>query len=350
MSKRRIFLKSLAVLGTTTFLHQTAWSSTPIKPKPSRLKPKKLEEGGTIGLVAPGYSVEPEKFYIAVETLEKMGFKTHHTHRILEHDGYFSNTDEERAKDLMEMFANPEVDAILCVRGGYGCTRILDILDYNLIKQNPKPLIGFSDVTALLNSIFKETGLIGFHGPVGITLDNEYSKTYFRRILMEGPENMPMKNAILSDPEDYMDSEYHRYTITPGVGEGELVGGNLSLVTAMMGTPYEIDFTDKLVFLEEVEEAPYRIDRMLTQFAESATLPKAKGIILGVFKGCDRLKTSDNFTLKEVITDRLEPLGIPAVYGMSFGHVPHNLTIPIGINAHFNATKKQFRLQEAAVL
>lgn len=349
MSKRRNFLKSVAALGTTTLLHQTGWSATPTSLRPSRIKPNKLKKGDTIGLVAPGYSVEPEKFYIAVETLEKMGFKTHHTHRVLEHDGYFSNTDEERAKDIMEMFTNSKVDAILCVRGGYGCTRILNLLDYDLIKENPKALIGFSDVTALINTIYKETGLVGFHGPVGTTLDDEYSQLYFKRILMEGPETMLMKNVILKDPEDFFDSEYHRYTITPGTGEGELVGGNLSLVTAMMGTPYEIDFTDKLVVLEDVEEAPYRIDRMLTQFSESETLPQAKGIILGVFKGCDRLKMTDNFTLKEVITDRLAPLGIPAVYGMSFGHVPHNITIPIGVNAHFNATKKQFRLMEPAV-
>lgn len=350
MSKRRFFLKSLAALGTTTLLHQTSWSNTPLKSRQLQIKPKKLKKGGTVGLVAPGYSIDPEQFYLVVETLGKMGFKTHHTHRILGHDGYFSNTDEERARDLMEMFTNPEVDAILCARGGFGCTRILDMLDYGLIKQNPKPLIGFSDVTALINTIYKETGLVGFHGPVGITLDDEYSQTYFKRILMEGPETLPLKNVILTDPEDYMDSEYYRYTITSGTGEGELVGGNLSLVTAMMGTPYEIDLTDKLVFLEEVEEPPYRIDRMLTQFTGSATLPKAKGIILGVFKGCDRLKTSDNFTLMEVIRDRIAPLGIPAMYGMSFGHVPHNLTLPIGVNAYFNATKKQLRLLEAAVL
>ncbi|MEW2921197.1 LD-carboxypeptidase [Muricauda sp. ANG21] len=350
MSKRRNFLKSVAALGTTTLLHQTGWSSSPLSQVESRIKPPKLKKGATIGLVAPGYSIDQEKLYLVVETLQKMGFKTHHTDRILDNRGYFSNTDEERAKDVMEMFTNPQVNAILCVRGGYGCTRLLPLLDYELIQQNPKPLIGFSDVTALINTIYQKTGLVGFHGPVGITIDNEYSQAYFKRILMEGPEILPMKNVILTDPEDYMDSEYHRYTITYGEGQGKLVGGNLSLVTAMMGTPYEIDFTDKLVFLEEVEEPPYRIDRMLTQFSESATLPNAKGIILGVFKGCDRLKMSDNFTLKEVITDRLAPLGIPAMYGMSFGHVPNNLTLPIGINAHFNATKKQLRLLEAAVL
>ena len=349
MSKRRNFLKSVAALGTTTLLHQSGWSHTPASPEIPRIIPKKLQKGATIGLVAPGYSIDSEKFYLVVETLEKMGFKTHHTHRILDHDGYFSNTDEERANDLMEMFADPKVDAILCARGGYGCTRLLTLLNYEVIQQNPKPLIGFSDVTALINTIYKETGLIGFHGPVGTTLDDEYSQAYFKRILMEGPEILAMKNAILNDPEDYTNSEYHRYTITPGTGEGELVGGNLTLVTAMMGTPYEIDFTDKLVFLEEVEEAPYRIDRMLTQFAESATIRQAKGIILGVFKGCDRLKMSDNFTLKEVVTDRIAPLGIPAMYGMSFGHVPHNLTLPIGVKAYFNASKKQLRLVEAAV-
>ncbi|MDF0708711.1 S66 peptidase family protein [Flagellimonas okinawensis] len=349
MSKRRSFLKSATVLGAATLLHQTSWGNQPLAQLNTKIKPKKLNPGDTIGLVAPGFAIAEEKLYLAVDTLEKMGFKTYYTDRIKGNFGYFSNTDEERAKDLNEMFANKKIDAILCARGGYGCTRILDMLDYDTILDNPKALIGFSDITALLNAIYKKTGLVCFHGPVGSTLDDEYSQSYFQKVLMEPEETLPIKNAILRDPKQYRNSEYYRYTIHAGTGQGELVGGSLSLVTAMIGTPYEIDFTDKLVFLEDVEEAPYRIDRMLTQLTDVESFTKAKGIIFGVCKGCDRKRTTDNFTLREVIMDRIGPLGIPAVYGMSFGHIPQNSTLPIGIEASFNAYKKQLKLLEPAV-
>ncbi|MCK0161973.1 LD-carboxypeptidase [Allomuricauda sp. F6463D] len=349
MTKRRSFIKSATVLGAATLLHQTSWGHEPQPPTTSKIKPKKLKLGNTIGVVAPGFAVKPEALYLTLETLEKMGFNTYHTERIKGNYGYFSNTDKERAADLNEMFANPEIDAILCARGGYGCTRILDLLDYEAIQNNPKILIGFSDITALINTIYDKTGLVCFHGPVGTTLDDEYSKSYFKKVLMEPMENLPIKNAILKDPRQYRNSEYYRYTITKGVGQGELAGGSLSLVTAMIGTPYEIDFTDKLVFLEDVEEAPYRMDRMLTQLTQVDTLSKAKGIIFGVCKGCDRKRTTENFTLREVILDRIAPLGMPAVYGMSFGHIPQNSTLPIGIEATLNAYKKQLRLEETAV-
>jgi len=347
MSKRRSFLKSATVLGAATLLHQTSWGNESFAK--TKVKPKKLSPGDTIGLVAPGFAIKLEELYLAVDTLEKMGFKTFYTDRIKGNYGYFSNTDEERAADLNEMFTNPDIDAILCARGGYGCTRILGMLDYDAIEENPKALIGFSDITALINTIYKKTGLVGFHGPVGKTLDDEYSQAYFKKVLMEPQETLPIKNAILKDPKQYRNSEYYRYTITPGVAQGELIGGSLTLVTAMIGTPYELDFTDKLVFLEDVEEAPYRMDRMLTQLSEVDSFLKAKGIIFGVCKGCDRKRTTENFTLREVIMDRISPLNIPAVYGMSFGHIPQNSTLPIGIEASFNAYKKQLRLLEAAV-
>ena len=350
MSKRRSFLKSATALGAATLLHQTSWGQQPLIPEPkSKIKPNKLRLGDTIGLVAPGFAIAEEALYLAVDTLKKMGFETHYTERIKGNFGYFSNTDEERAKDLNEMFSNPDIDAILCARGGYGCTRILDMLDYEAITNNPKALIGFSDITALINTIYKKTGLVGFHGPVGKTLDDEYSQEYFKKVLMEPQESLPIKNAILRDPKQYRNSEYYRYTITPGVGQGELVGGSLTLVAALIGTPYEIDFTDKLVLLEDVEEAPYRIDRMLTQLADIESFTKARGIIFGVCKGCDRKRTTENFTLREVIMDRIAPLNIPAVYGMSFGHIPQNSTLPIGIEASFNAYKKQLKLVETAV-
>ncbi|RIV72341.1 S66 peptidase family protein [Flagellimonas aequoris] len=349
MSKRRTFIKSATVLGAATLLPNTGWGNELTPSTLSRIKPKKLKKGDTIGLVAPGYAIKPEVLEKALATLKEMGFKTYHTERLIGNYGYFSNTDEERAKDVNEMFANPKIDGILCARGGYGCTRILDQLDYESIKKNPKVLIGFSDITALIQAIYKETGLVCFHGPVGSTIDDAYSQKYFKKVLMKGKDSQKIKNAKLTDSKFLENPEYNRYTITPGTCEGELAGGSLTLVNALIGTPHEIDFTDKLVFLEDVEEAPYRIDRMLTQLIEGATFKKAKGVVFGVCKGCNRERKEDNFTLKEVIMDRIASLGMPAAYGMSFGHVPNNFTLPVGVQAAFNADEMSLELLEAAV-
>jgi len=311
-----------------------------------RVLPKQLKKGNTIGLIAPGYAVKPEILEKTIKILNKMGFKTYHSNRVLGNHGYFSNTDAERATDVNEMFSNPNIDGILCLRGGYGCTRILSLLDYESIGNHPKVLIGFSDITALINAIYKETGLVGYHGPVGSTLDNRYSQKYLEKVVMKKKKTLTIKNAELKKKALLDNSTYDRYTITPGIAQGELAGGSLTLINALIGTPHEIDFTNKLVFLEDVEEAPYRIDRMLTQLLEGPTFSKAKGIMFGVCIGCDRPKANGNFTLKEVIADRIGPLDIPAAYGMSFGHVPHNFTIPVGINASFDADKRVLKLLE----
>ncbi|KKN06610.1 hypothetical protein LCGC14_1075500 [marine sediment metagenome] len=316
---------------------------------PLRSLPKHLKKGDTIGLIAPGYAVKPNVLSDAKKALREMGFKPYHTQRILGNHGYFSNTDSERAKDLNEMFADPKIDGILCARGGYGCTRILSLIDYDTIKANPKVLVGFSDVTALLNAIQIETGLVGFHGPVGSTLDDPYSMEQLRKVVMHPKANVVIENVELTDLALKTDSEYERYIITEGVATGKLVGGSLTLINALIGTPHEIDFTDAIVCIEDVEEAPYRIDRMLTQLINGKSFTKAAGIMFGVFAGCDGDADSDSFTLKQVIMDRIAPLKIPAVYGMSFGHVQNNFTFPIGIQAKLDTRKMTLQLLEKAV-
>lgn len=313
------------------------------------IKPKKLKKGDTIGLVAPGYAIKPEVLERAKATLREMGFIPFHTDLILGNNGYFSATDIERAKDVNDMFANPKIDGILCARGGYGCTRIMHLLDYTLIKNNPKALIGFSDITALANGIYKETGLITFHGPVGSTLNDNYSIKQFENVLIHPKKKLLIENVKLKDSELSKDPEFDRYTITPGQATGKLVGGSLTLINALIGTPHEIDFTGAIVFIEDIEEAPYRIDRMLTQLIEGPTFKKAAGIMIGVCKGCDKPEKPDTFTLKQVILDRIQQLGIPAAYGMSFGHVANNFTIPIGIAATFDANNMTLELLEEAV-
>lgn len=349
MNERRTFLRSTALLGATALLPAPNWGMAHQQAGPPLLKPKRLKKGDTIGVVAPGFAIKKEVLDKALETLEEMGFKPHHTARVLGNHGYFSDTDQERALDLNEMFADPAVDGILCARGGYGCTRILPLLDYGLIRNHPKALIGFSDITALIQAIHQETGLVCFHGPVGSTLDDTYSQSYLKKVLVKGKGSLKLKNAKL-DPELYGDSEYDRYTIFPGRAEGTLIGGSLTLAASLMGTPHEMDFTDKIVFLEDVGEAPYRMDRMLTQLIQGSNFTKAKGILFGVCKDCDREKKFDNFTLREVLMDLIAPLGIPAAYGMSFGHVPQNLTLPVGIRAGFDAGEMHLELLESAVL
>ena len=346
MIKRRHFLSGLLSISATTLLASTT-KTTKITKK--TLYPKRLEKGQTIGLIAPGFAVSQEKMTQMVFFLEQSGFKVFQTGRIGQ-EGYFSNTDEQRALDVMEMFSNPNVDAILCARGGYGCTRILDLLDYKIIENNPKILLGFSDVTALIQGIYSKTGLIGFHGPVGTTIENQYAQSCIQDLLMNLSEQTTIKPVNLEESPYQSISEYQRYTIYPGIAKGKLIGGSLTLITALIGTPYEIDFTDCIVCIEDIEEKPYRIDRMLTQLLGSKTFKAAAGIAFGVCAGCDTEKNQNNFTLREVIENRISPLKIPAAYGLSFGHVPDNCTLPIGAQSVFNTTLFEITVTEPVVI
>ncbi|MEO9893371.1 LD-carboxypeptidase [Aurantibacter sp.] len=349
MIKRRKFISTTLSASAALTIPQKTFGTTKTSEHNKLLLPKQLKKGDTIGIIAPGYAITSEILKNTIHTLKRMGFKTYNTNRILGNSGYFSNTDKERVDDLNEMFNNPNIDGILCARGGYGCTRIMHLINYNLIKTNPKVLVGFSDITSLLNGIHKETGLVCFHGPVGSTLDDSYSIEKLENIIINPKESFTIKNVILSNNKLKNNSEYERYTITEGAAVGRLSGGSLTLINALIGTPHEIDFTNAIVCIEDVEEAPYRIDRMLTQLIQGETFKNAAGIVFGVFAGCDKPKTSKSFTLKEVIMDRIKPLGIPAVYGMSFGHIKNNFTFPIGIKAKLNTSTMSIQLLEKAV-
>ncbi|TMU55978.1 S66 peptidase family protein [Flagellimonas algicola] len=349
MLKRRQFINLSALLSASTLVSHVRPNIEGLAQDTIKLLPKRLKKGDTIGLIAPGYAVKPEVLKEMKSTLVDMGFIPFHTDRIHGNHGYFSDTDEERAADLNEMFSNPEIDAILCARGGYGCTRIMQMINYENIKSNPKILVGFSDVTALLNGINQETGLVTFHGPVGSTLNDDYSKQQLLTRLESPKYPQTIENVVLEDMEILENPEYERYTITVGSTSGKLVGGSLSLIVALVGTPYEIDFTDTIVCIEDVEEAPYRMDRMLTQLIEGSSFKKAKGIVFGVCAGCDRDPSPNGFTLKQVLMDRIAPLNIPAAYGMSFGHVTNNFTFAIGIHALWDADKMTLKLLENVV-
>jgi muramoyltetrapeptide carboxypeptidase len=311
-------------------------------------RPKRLKQGDVVGLIAPGYSITEEMLQNSIKAIKAMGMKPYHTQRIFGNHGYLSNTDDERTKDLMHMFTNTKVKGVFCIRGGYGCTRILDRLDFDLIAKNPKILLGYSDITALLNAFYHKIGLVGFHGAMGPEPDS-YAHKGVKDMVMNPEEKHIITNYDF-DEETLIDPVYERYVINPGKATGKLVGGNLSLLSVMNGTDYDIDYTDCLVCIEDVGEAPYRIDRMLTQLVSTPSFKKAAGILFGVCAGCDKKEGSDAFSLKQIIMDRIAPMGIPAVYGMSFGHITESFTFPIGIEATMNADTFSLQLQQSPLL
>lgn len=347
MERRNFIKKSLTVpavslLPSGALFGMTDYRSTlheALPPSSEVLMAKGLQPGATLGLIAPGYAVSPKKLEEAIGYIEDLGYRPYHTHRITGNYGYLSNTDEERLEDLHHMFRNKEVDGILCVRGGYGCTRILPGIDWELIRNNPKVFAGFSDITALLNTMNQKTGLVCFHAPVGTTLDTEYNREHFQSIVTAGAQRIQLTPFPYHESEEKHGEEFQPYTISEGEATGLLAGGNLSLMAAMTGTPYEPDYTDKIVFIEEIEEEPYRIDRMLTQLRQSATFNKARGVILGIFNGCNTARNPESFSLREVLTDRLGDMNIPVAYGFPIGHIDENATLPLGTPVTFNTLK-----------
>jgi len=349
MPNRRNFLKSMAVLGAFSAmpsLNVFSQTTNLLKVKSERIFPKRLEQGDLIGLITPGSPITEEQLKETVEKLEGMGYKTYYKPSVLSKYGYFAGTDQERADELMHMFTNKDVDAIICVRGGYGSIRILDLLDFDQIKANPKIFLGYSDITALLTSIFDRTGLVCFHGPLGISHFNDYTFKSFENVLVN-PKSQ-YKYPYLREENTEDDPEFDFYTITGGKAKGELIGGNVSVLASMAGSKFEPDFENKIVFLEEVEEKTYRLDRMLTQLVQATNLRSANAIVLGVFFKCN-INDKPTLTLKQAISDILKPLDIPVAYGFPFGHIKTIMTIPTGINAKFNADRRVLKLLEKAV-
>jgi muramoyltetrapeptide carboxypeptidase len=348
--RRRNFIKAASLASVSAAIPFTNNFAFRLTTGQKIIKPKRLKKGDTLGLVAPAGFITEKNLNDSIKNLETLGFRVVYSENILAKYGYLGGTDEIRAADLNLMFKQNDVDGIVCARGGYGCSRILPMLDYEMIKNNPKVLIGYSDITSLLYAIFAKTGLVSFHGPVGISTFNEYSVNTFDNVLINPKKNITFFNAE-EDPED---KEFETTTIISGSAEGILVGGNLSIVVSLIGTEYDIDSTGKIIFLEEIGEEPYRIDRMLTQMIQAKKFENASGVLLGVFKGSksreERSGIGNSLTLHEVLFDRLSKLGIPVVYGMSFGHITNKITLPFGIKAKMDSVEKSLTLLEPAVI
>jgi len=348
--KRRNFIKTISAASVAAAVTKPSFPETKISSGNKLIKPPRLRNGDTIALVTPGSYITEQEKEESINNLRGLGFNVTYSDRLMQKNGYFSATDEERAADLNEMFERKDVQAIMCARGGYGCARILPFLNYELIENNPKILIGFSDVTAIQYALYKRNNLITFHGPVSISTFSSFSIKNFQNVLLNPSEELKLENS----KTDNNFNPYGITVITEGKVEGELIGGNLSIVVSMIGTDYDIELSGKIIFLEEFLEEPYRIDRMLTQMIQAGKFANAAGIALGVFKMCEPSKTnpsfSDSFSLIEVLKDRLGNLGIPVVYGLSFGHIADKFTLPFGVTAELNSDTKQLKLLEPGVL
>ena len=321
----------------------TAIDPTVQKPK---ILPKRLKKGDLIGLVTPGSPIKKEQLDETIVKLENLGFRTYYKDSVLSEYGYFAGPDQERADELMHMFTNQEVDAIWCVRGGYGSIRILNLLDFDKIEENPKILIGYSDITALLTSIYEQTGLVTYHGPLGISDFNDFALKSLEKVIMDPGNHYRYPYERGDDTED--NTEFDRYTIRGGKAEGELIGGNISVLDSMIGSSFEPNFENRIVYLEEIEEKTYRVDKMLFHLLEATNLKKAAGIVMGVFSDCN-INDEPRLSLKVAIDDLLRPLDMPISYGLSFGHIDKIITIPNGIMARMNADRNSFKLLERTV-
>ena len=315
------------------------------------LKPQALKHGNNIGIIAPGTAVsDPTDIQKAYEIIEYLGLKGVLGEHVLEGNGYKSRTVDERLDDMHSMFSDSSISGVFCIRGGYGSGQLLDGLDYKLIKNNPKIFLGYSDITALHSAIMKETSLVTFHGPVLLSGFSEFTMNHLQRVLFD---NTPV--GIISNPEsgNGVRETYPINEITPGIARGRLVGGNLSLISSLMGTPYEIETKNRILFIEDVGEEPYRIDRMLTQLRLAGKL-NANGIIFGLCAGCNSsgLKPSRvwDYSLGEVLENILGNLGIPVFYGLTIGHTTDQLTLPYNVEVEMDASKGTLNILEAAVV
>jgi muramoyltetrapeptide carboxypeptidase len=313
-------------------------------------KPPRLQPGDVVGIVAPASPPpDPKVIDRSLAAIERLGFKPKLAPNARKRLGYLAGNDRDRATDLMRMFADPKVKAIFCVRGGYGASRLLCRLDYDVIRRNPKIFAGYSDITAIHCALLTRARLVSFHGP---TLNSDLIK----EDLVEFTIQSFLRTLTHPSAPGGICQGYDKSGITilrRGVASGPLFGGNLSLLCSTLATPYQPRFNGGILFFEDIDEAPYRIDRMLTQLLNAGLLQQVAGIAIGVNRNCldPKAKRGGEYrqTVEDVIKERLFPLKIPVVSGLPFGHVPHNATLPVGVSAVLDARNADLIISEPAV-
>lgn len=318
----------------------------------SLVRPRALQAGDTVGLITPStYVSDPDWLELAARTIRYFGLRMKKGRNVGRRAGYLGGTVAERLDDLHQMFADPEVKAVFAIRGGYGSEQLLDRIDYDLIRRNPKIFLGYSDITALHLAIRKRTGLVTFHGPVVLSPFSGYTQQYFRKALFS-PQPM---GAVANPPDSNPLRPAHTVrTIRGGRARGPLAGGNLSLISTTMGTPWEIETAGRILFLEDVDEQPYSIDRMLTQLRLAGKLAAAAGIVFGECRDCRprdyQPSFESTFSLGEVLDEILGGLKVPVFSGLTVGHTDDQATLPLGVMTALDADKGELVIEEAATV
>ncbi|MCJ8158741.1 LD-carboxypeptidase [Sphingomonas sp. LaA6.9] len=343
MLDRRTAIHGLAATVAALALPLSPASAQPVR------RPPRLRQGDTVGLIEPaGFTDDAFDLALVTDAVTAMGLVPKPARHLAGRHGYLAGTDAERAADVNAMYADDSVRAVFAVRGGWGCARILPLLDFNLIRANPKLLVGFSDITALHLAFAARAGFTTIHGPNAASSWGKQSWDWFRSLVFAG------ETPIYRNPEATEDRLVPRSglirTFRPGKAAGQLLGGNLTVLAALMGTPYLPDFDGAILFLEDVDEAEYRIDRMLTQLALAGVLGRVAGVVFGQCTDCRAKGPSyGGFTLSEVLNHHLAPLGVPAFQGAMIGHIANQFSIPVGARAEIDAEAGTIRILEPVV-
>jgi muramoyltetrapeptide carboxypeptidase len=316
---------------------------------PGPVKPRRLKSGDTVGLVLPASAQwNPTSLDILLDSLAVLGLKARLGKHVSDRRGYLAGRDEDRAADLNAMFADPEVAAIHCVRGGWGAARLLPLLDWATIARSPKIVVGYSDITSLLLALHAKTGLVSFHGPNGDSTWNSFSLDWMKRVLWNGEAAV---FANLKETADTLVPVRNRTrTLTPGKARGRLLGGNLTVLTTIIGSGYLPDFKDCILFLEDVAEEPYSLDRMFTQLKLAGILGQVKGVVWGTCERCNPAEGFGSLTIPDILEDHLKPLRVPAFSGAMIGHVSRQFTLPLGVEVELDADAATITMRESAVV
>jgi len=338
--------RELLLAGSLTLLASAA-SSARGAAKPSAPY-RRLRKGDVVAVVAPA-SVTYERIEIeyAGDVLRALGLEPRVGESVSKRFGYLAGEDAARASDINTAFADPGVKAVFALRGGWGSGRLLPLLDYGAIARTPKLVLGYSDITALLLALNARAGLRGVHGPNLLSDWNPFVVEVLRELLFEGKRVEYRPHRPKTDSLATLEGRIQ--TLVPGAAEGELVGGNLTVFSSLVGTPYLPDMRGKILFLEDVHEAVYRIDRYMTQLRLAGILDQVSGVVFGEFKDIPPEDGYGDFTLAEVLEQHCRAAGKPAFLGAAFGHVAENSAIPVGVRARMDAETGVLRLLEPVV-
>lgn len=316
---------------------------------PSLIKPKALKPGDTVALITPStYVSNPDALQLARLTIEHLGLKPKFAANVGKRTGYLAGSIEQRIADLHWAFSDPEVKAVFCTRGGYGSAMLLDRIDFPLIRRNPKIFLGYSDITALHLGIHQQAGLVTLHGPTPLSGLPDYTLGYLKRALFDA---RPLGTLANPPEERPIRPKHMTRTLRAGAARGPLAGGNLTLIATTMGTPFEIQTAGKILFLEDVGEQPYSMDRMLTQLRLAGKFKDIRGLIIGECSECGprefQPSFESTFSLPEVLDNVLGGLDVPVVSGMTIGHTADQLTLPLGVAATLDAARATLTIEES---